>query len=405
MSSQVKVSVVVPVYNTAPYLRQCLDSLIGQTLQDIEVICVDDGSTDDSPAILEEYAAADSRIRVLSQPNSHAGVARNNGMAVARGAYVVFCDSDDYMAPDALELMARQCEADDADICVCAGKRYYEQLGLTVDAPGYLEVKRIPETMPFNRITNAEHIFSFTTIMTWNKMFRLEFLRDHGLRYGDTRNGEDVVICALALWHAQAITVVRKPLVFYRVDRPDSLVGTLNESPLDPLEAWLSVWRSIGDGMGTSKRSFDCKVIGVIRHTFRNAGTAGAFNACYEFLKSGPLDEMDLCPREEGYYYTPWYNGFIAHLREDDRESFLVSQYCTESANLELEEARRLDLRRQLSAVKKRVSNLEESLEREKRERAAVERKFSKVEGVYRAGSATLRPLRRLKRRFSGGGK
>ena len=176
MANPVKVSVVVPVYNTAPYLEQCLDSIVGQSLADIEIICVDDGSTDESPAILESYAAKDLRLKVIHQQNQFAGTARNNGMAAARGEYIMFCDSDDFMAENALELMYEKSKKDEADICVCAGKRYYEQLGLTVDAPGYLEVKRVPEKLPFNRSDNAEHLFSFTTIMMFNKMFRLDFL-------------------------------------------------------------------------------------------------------------------------------------------------------------------------------------------------------------------------------------
>lgn len=190
MTDSPRVSVIVPVYNTAAYLRECLDSLTGQTLRDIEIVCVDDGSTDESPAILEEYAARDSRVRVLRQENQGAGAARNNGLACARGTYVMFCDSDDFMAADALELMAAQCEQDEADVCVCAGERFYESLGLTVASPGYLEVKRLPEQLPFNRHSNAEHLFSFTTIMMFNKMFRRQFLRPRfALRNHPQRGG------------------------------------------------------------------------------------------------------------------------------------------------------------------------------------------------------------------------
>ena len=98
MANPVKVSVVVPVYNTAPYLEQCLDSIVGQSLADIEIICVDDGSTDESPAILESYAAKDLRLKVIHQQNQFAGTARNNGMAAARGEYIMFCIPDDFMA-------------------------------------------------------------------------------------------------------------------------------------------------------------------------------------------------------------------------------------------------------------------------------------------------------------------
>ena len=111
-----RVSVVVPVYNVAPYLRQCLDSLVGQTLKDIEIICVDDGSTDGSGAILDEYAAKDGRVRVVHQANAGAGAARNVGLDLATGEYLFFCDPDDWCARRMLARMFRQAQNVRADV-------------------------------------------------------------------------------------------------------------------------------------------------------------------------------------------------------------------------------------------------------------------------------------------------
>ena len=105
-----KVSVIIPVYNAEKYLRQCLDSVVNQTLREIEIICVDDGSTDGSLAILQEYAANDARIKVLTQKNQYAGVARNNGMAAAQGKYFAFLDADDYYDLNALMVMFQRME-------------------------------------------------------------------------------------------------------------------------------------------------------------------------------------------------------------------------------------------------------------------------------------------------------
>ena len=91
-----KVSVIIPVFNVEEYLGECLDSILGQTLREIEVVCVDDGSTDGSAAILDTYAAKDGRVKVLRQPNAGAGAARNAGLAVATGEYLLFCDPDDW---------------------------------------------------------------------------------------------------------------------------------------------------------------------------------------------------------------------------------------------------------------------------------------------------------------------
>ena len=102
VQSNLKVSVIIPVYNTEKYLRECLDSVVNQTLKDIEIICVDDGSTDSSLEILQEYKTKDNRIKVLTQPNSGSGPARNNGIMSATGEYVAFMDADDYYPDNAI---------------------------------------------------------------------------------------------------------------------------------------------------------------------------------------------------------------------------------------------------------------------------------------------------------------
>ncbi|MBR5160328.1 MAG: glycosyltransferase family 2 protein, partial [Thermoguttaceae bacterium] len=98
------ISVIIPVYNVEPYLRECLDSVVNQTFRDIEIICVNDGSTDGSPAILEEYAAKDSRIIIIHQQNGGLSAARNSGMNAAKGDFILFVDSDDYIKQNTLEI-------------------------------------------------------------------------------------------------------------------------------------------------------------------------------------------------------------------------------------------------------------------------------------------------------------
>ena len=99
----IKISVIIPVYNAEKYMRECLDSVIGQALQDIEIICVDDGSTDSSLSVLQKYAAKDTRLKIVAQANQGAAAARNVGMAVAQGEYLAFLDSDDLYCSEALQ--------------------------------------------------------------------------------------------------------------------------------------------------------------------------------------------------------------------------------------------------------------------------------------------------------------
>ena len=116
-----KVSVIIPVYNSAQYLRMCLESIIQQSLTDIEIICIDDGSTDNSSNILNEYALFDRRIKIIKQKNSDPAAARNTGLREATSEYVVFLDSDDWFEQDYLENAYRQIVDTESDICVSRG--------------------------------------------------------------------------------------------------------------------------------------------------------------------------------------------------------------------------------------------------------------------------------------------
>ena len=120
-----KVSIVVPIYNVQAYLRRCLESLINQTYENIEIVCVDDGSTDNSGSICDEYAKKDSRVRVLHKENGGVSSARNAGLNIAGGGYITFIDSDDYVDLDYIEILSREIEECDAVAC-CALCRGYE---------------------------------------------------------------------------------------------------------------------------------------------------------------------------------------------------------------------------------------------------------------------------------------
>ncbi len=122
----VKISIIVPVYNTGHYLEQCLDSIINQTLEDIEIICVNDGSTDNSLSILEEYANNDDRIKIINQENKGQGFARNNGLKNANGEYILFVDSDDWIELNTCEVLYKKANVLDTDMLFFCAARYIE---------------------------------------------------------------------------------------------------------------------------------------------------------------------------------------------------------------------------------------------------------------------------------------
>lgn len=325
MKSEIKVSVIVPVYNAERYLRICLDSIVAQTLTDIEIICVDDGSTDHSLEILQEYMRNDSRIQVVHQQNMYAGAARNAGKKIARGKYLVFWDSDDYFYPEALEKMYHQCELDSADICVCGANQFLEDIQQEVSAVRYMNPRRIPEQIPFNRKTNPDYILNFTTEAPWNKMFLRSFIEDIRLDFQAIRNGNDIYFVVNALCMAERITVLEDHLLCYRKNQTSSLVGTLYKSPLTPLQAWIDTCENLKKNDIFPRKSFCNKVMASIFYLLHNMSNWEAFQEGFLFLQSEGLQKLSFTEdRDEDFFYTDWHLPCLQHLQHDTPQQFLT---------------------------------------------------------------------------------
>ena len=235
-----EVSVIMPVYNVAPCLRQCLDSLKAQTLKDIEIICVDDGSTDGSSAILDEYAAADSRFRVIRQPNAGAGAARNRGLEVAQGTYLFFCDADDWCDRSLLANASAAAERTGADIvlfdCMCV----YEDVGRTTARLTTASVRSLSK--PFAPQDVAPDLFQAVTAVPWNKLFRRSFVQELGVRFQCLPRNNDVFFSFACAVSAHRIAVLRKALYWHRGRRQGSLHSNFGVNPFTFYEAKESVF-------------------------------------------------------------------------------------------------------------------------------------------------------------------
>jgi len=224
------ISVIIPVYNAEPYLRQCLDSVTGQTLRDIEIICVDDGSSDRSPAILNEYAQADHRIIVLTQENKSAGAARNRGMDVARGRFLSFLDADDFFEADMLEKAYRSAEENRSDIVVFLSDNYIETLGVYRFIPFTVREDLLPELRPFAGTDLRKNAFRALMGWAWDKLFSADFVRSHGLRFQEQRTTNDMLFVFSAIVAARRISIVDQVLAHQRKGGSGSLSVTREKS-------------------------------------------------------------------------------------------------------------------------------------------------------------------------------
>lgn len=211
-----KVSVIIPVYNTGKYLRECLDSVVNQTLKDIEIICVDDGSTDDSLAVLREYAAKDSRIKVFTQEHVNAGAARNTGLSHAAGAYLSFLDSDDFYEPVMLEHMLACAQARAADLVVCRLKIYDEDVGKLEEADWSVKKELLPDKTVLSFRDIEQDCFLCILGFNWDKLFKRSLVRDNHLVFQSQDVYNDSLFTYSALVCANAITVLDEALVIHR---------------------------------------------------------------------------------------------------------------------------------------------------------------------------------------------
>ena len=315
-----RVSVVVPVYDIEQHLRQCLDSIAGQTLDDIEIICVDDGSTDASPQILAGYVARDHRFRVITQANAGPGVARNVGLEQATGRFLIFLDSDDWFEPNFLEQMVCRAEQTGADVTICRAVEFDMATGRELPSEWMLKTQYLPGDL-FSPTDIATHIFQFTYGWPWDKLYRSEFVKRTRLRYPELPNSEDLVFVFQSLALADQLAVMEDVLVHHRVNRRSSVSNSRHKDPEVPYQA-LELLRTGLERRGLYQRfeqSFLNWAMEFLIWNVANMGGSEAQRVYFQKLKEEWLPAMDFEAHPRNYYenrfahckyllakYAPW---------------------------------------------------------------------------------------------------
>jgi len=216
----IKVSVIVPVYNVENYLEECLYSLSNQTLRDVEIICIDDGSTDGSFDILRRHQGRDSRVRVYHQENQGQSAARNRGIERARGKYLYFCDSDDYLQENALEELFRIAEDKGLDILRFSAKGIEMQNEKQEDVYHYNSFERV--------ITGKEalQMYREESTVCWLLLLRREFIEQHKVRFIEGIKREDHAFFIEIYVIAKRVYQISQAFYCHRI-RNDSTMGII----------------------------------------------------------------------------------------------------------------------------------------------------------------------------------
>ena len=222
LENKIKVSVMLPVYNVGKYLKECLDSVVNQTLKDIEIICINDGSTDDSLEILNEYAAKDERFIVYSQENQGQGVARNKGVQLAKGEYMQFIDPDDWIELNMLEILYNFAKDHHSQVVKFNYTDYNDYSGKYKQQDFVKQIQEeynydLNETPYYTWRILKKDCLSGLDLHVWAHFYQTEFIKSNKIRFAPSKHGEDHLFADGAIVLANKIDYLNKYLYFYRV--------------------------------------------------------------------------------------------------------------------------------------------------------------------------------------------
>ena len=238
-------SIIIPVYKVEKYLNQCVDSVLSQTFNDYEIILVDDGSPDNSPLICDEFSASNSRVKVIHKPNGGLSSARNAGLDIAKGKYIIFLDSDDYWCDCyCLEKLSNELKNEEIDIIIFGMKKYYQ-------TDNKFGGERIPKTFYKNVSSNDKttHVLMQNNeymACAWDKLIKRSLIEKSGLRFVEGQLSEDIEWCAKLLLLNPVIRTVPECFYVYRQQNSNSITNNIERRNLENICDIVTRYSDIG---------------------------------------------------------------------------------------------------------------------------------------------------------------
>lgn len=395
MSEEPKVSVVLPVYNGERFLCEALDCILNQTFRDIEIICVDDGSSDRTPEILDDYAEADARVQVVHIQNSGVSVARNTGMDLAQGKYLIFCDDDDLFEPDMLEKMVSKMDEFDLDICVPNGYKLDAADDNRIIKANFLKMKFVPQGDFFTPKDAGKYLLNFSTFFIY-KMYRLEFLNERNVRFGTQDVEEDALFYTQALLVADRIAVLDERLFYYRVNVGDSVSDSIyKDDILAGYKSILIVKRLMQDldmyDDPDFHQSFVNRALTKTVDYVHRTKNYSSFEVFYNRLViEGGLSEIDLVDHSADYFYSQsQYKELLSLISCESIGECLFSLFYINRFRLINERFKTDDLKDKVKILRCKLDKTRKALKKCRKKNERIKRSRS-----YRLGNKLLKPFR-----------
>lgn len=270
-----KISVIIPVYNAGQYIEECLNSVLQQTFEEIEILCIDDCSSDDSVEKIGQMANEDSRIVLIcNERNLGAGETRNRGIMLAKGKYFFSLDADDFLASDAIEKLYRCAEAHGLQLCFCSHATYHEgdgKLGKSSQTADVFLQRYQNQVFSWNDV--RRYIYQNIFCVPWNRLYRTDFVRESSIRFPKLSNSEDFFFgeAIVAAADRMGVAIAEKPLVYYRLGREGQVSSTVGQKPYCMLESVKLLYRFLKETHKWEgvERSYHTIVLDVLRFPLR----------------------------------------------------------------------------------------------------------------------------------------
>lgn len=222
------VSVIVPIYNVEKYLKRCLDSIVNQTYKNIEIICIDDGSPDNSIDILRAFEKKDNRIKIIRQKNMGLSGARNTGIDIAKGKYIIFVDSDDYIELDMIELMLGRIKNSDIDLVVCGTANHIGTIVKKEELYNFKKKEIKNGILYFKENYKLKYRFA----NCWNKMYKTEIIKSNNIEFPIGKLYEDLLFVFKYLINCKKVVIEPKALYNYIVSRDGAITTKINKNDM-----------------------------------------------------------------------------------------------------------------------------------------------------------------------------
>jgi len=350
---EIKVSVIIPVYNAEEWLETCIESVIRQTLKEIEIICIDDGSTDKSLSILKEFRDRDSRISIITQENAGAGAANNRGLEAARGEYIAFLDADDFFE---LEVLAKTYECSTknaADICIFRFDRIDSQNRFFGDY-GF-DARLVPANRCFDCSDIEEGFFIITNPAVWNKLWRRTYIQEKNIFFQELPITCDMHFTYKALINANRIIALPEVLVHYRTGNPKALSGNRGKYWRYLYNVLVAIKEEIVNNNLHLEKDFTNHVAYQVLYLLDNINDIDDFRSCFNEIREHWIESLIEKYDDPEYFYDPkMYERFKAMLTMDMEGFIYYERKLNQKTIIEL------DIHEKLQA--KRIRMLENEL-------------------------------------------